>query len=983
MNNIIEEPRPSNSGVVNAGISGKSGAYAKIGRTSTLQAIPSVIHFGGYRLKRKHQQRLQIVNVSNESIRVTVMPAQTTFFNLRYKNGKKGLIAPGMVEEFLVEFTPTEWKYYYDCVRFHCHDENILVPIHGYPVMNDVLFPRDINMGRCPLGITTERVIPLECKVPIQFEFEFTIEEEHPDFEVVPMKGIVPANGAIGIKIRFHPLKLSTVQTKLRLDISQFNFKPYTIVISGSAGAGMTKEIADAGAKREFERKLSTMTVEQPPKIPVKDPAANHISEKRRKRYERLKKLGKLPSQMRKTGVVNQEEQETKLEGLRIPTKETFEKGGVKALNFILTQKKGHLKPKDLKNAIAEQRALRERQQAATQKMRDAMESAGDENGASLPSKVIVAAERGDGSDQPRQLRELAFLQDIADIDKAESAREFQSIGEHIGEPLLSAGEIKEVRLARQEKRRNDKRRFEAAARDATETISLGPYQTPPTRVEVLIDTHPEFEPTFDPYQNDVWGMRKQVLKRFSECVTKVCIRKRSDERIASILRRLGDAKTPEAVQALVEYDNKQKRAASKVAADAARAALSTTTEEEGDKTEPVAFVIQREGPPEEYAPGGAGKVPGESRNKSKRALNSDISDDKQLVPFHEYAYFRLKEPKEYIEHGYTEIPIPALQSYVPKPNRQIENGAPEEAGALLSREEVESSIDEDTINVNDEVEESNDKKVLKRENVDPSEMSKAQEGMIESDKLLKYVQMPQAKAAGLLEMRRELPALARFPQHVETDPHYALRPVSGLRDIPAGGADETVEVCKETTRGLVCSAWRSTYRPKMLATEAKDDEVPKELERALPEDDLSDSDTDSEDDVGHPLKENELLLTPSLARSLYDDVKVEFGEQNLQSTVSCINHRVRTPGSVEPNSAAAAAEEHAARDAELKRGNVPFDVERDQALLRLAKNIKERRENTLNRLPEAAMDFAETLHHPYSKAQVLDWTKISGYEIW
>ena len=31
----------------------------------------------------------------------------------------------------------------------------------------------------------------------------------------------------------------------------------------------------------------------------------------------------------------------------------------------------------------------------------------------------------------------------------------------------------------------------------------------------------------------------------------------------------------------------------------------------------------------------------------------------------------------------------------MPKPNRQIENGAPEEAGALLSREEVESSIAE------------------------------------------------------------------------------------------------------------------------------------------------------------------------------------------------------------------------------------------------------------------------------------------------
>lgn len=58
------------------------------------------------------------------------------YFRRRFKMrcSKKGLVAPGSSEVITVDFHPREHRYHYDCLRLHTDSENLLVPLHGYPV---------------------------------------------------------------------------------------------------------------------------------------------------------------------------------------------------------------------------------------------------------------------------------------------------------------------------------------------------------------------------------------------------------------------------------------------------------------------------------------------------------------------------------------------------------------------------------------------------------------------------------------------------------------------------------------------------------------------------------------------------------------------------------------------------------------------------------------------------------------------------------
>ena len=200
------------------------------------------MHFGGYEIGKTHTQRLVITNTSRVSRRIHVVLPSTPFF--RAECSRCWLAAPGMSERVDVQFCPTEHRYYYDCVRVHAEDGNLLVLLHAYPVMNETVFPGG-GFGLCAVGAEHARV-PLRCKVPIAFEFYATLNATSGPFTVDPKRGVVPANGEVIVTIRFAPTTLRTAVADLVVETSQFGSAPKTCRVRGTGFPSVARDRAIA-----------------------------------------------------------------------------------------------------------------------------------------------------------------------------------------------------------------------------------------------------------------------------------------------------------------------------------------------------------------------------------------------------------------------------------------------------------------------------------------------------------------------------------------------------------------------------------------------------------------------------------------------------------------------------------------------------------------------------------------------------------------
>ncbi|XP_027867106.1 cilia- and flagella-associated protein 221 isoform X1 [Xiphophorus couchianus] len=206
--------------------------YARLKSNSHIEADPAELHFSGFELGKSYTKTVNLINISNAPVNIHIIPTLTKHFQTTYT--KKDRLIPGLAYTVNVAFCPEDWHYFSDCIRVHCKDEeNLFIPVHAYPVINDLHIPTHIDFSAIPLGQSVRHVIPLSCSCPVDFEFQVYVIQPHDAYSIHPLTGVIPANGEVLMTVTFCPLQYETSQFTFQLVVAHFNTKPYLCTITG------------------------------------------------------------------------------------------------------------------------------------------------------------------------------------------------------------------------------------------------------------------------------------------------------------------------------------------------------------------------------------------------------------------------------------------------------------------------------------------------------------------------------------------------------------------------------------------------------------------------------------------------------------------------------------------------------------------------------------------------------------------------------
>lgn len=642
-----------------------------------LVAHPASVHFGGFALGQRYEQRVLVTNNSAKPVRLRFVLPVKGFARVTFARERRPLLPAGLSEELVVAFTPTAFQYHYDCVQVRAEEVvyasntdtkllgSFVVPIHAYPVLNDVRFPTRMDFGAVPCGGVGRRSFDLTCSVPIEFEFDLTLAKAHPSFTVFPLQGVIPPNGSARLEFEFRPLVFVTASAEVVLHVSQFGFSPMKCVLVGSSSPSEELHTVSVAAGRSETKE--TAIEEKRAQTPAQSPAkmSSRVPRDSRQRKQSPTDVGGKGS------------------GLEIPA----DLSTVTSVNFVLTQQPGKLKPKDLKKVVETSRELRKRQRheqatlhAASDAVADPVTSPSSSSHPlerlALTFPVLVREEETflHRTDASRQIKELFFTQEVSDSEQMERELEYQSHKNRLGDALLTAPELEwlqqmrglNARALEQREREKQRRRFSTEAFDAQ-------TQPTPETPKVPLGALPAhyvaaYTPDFKAYKNDLWARRKRVVQRFVRAVSTCVVRIRAQRRLEKLQRWLGSSRTRAQVQ-------------ERVARDWQRQSLGGGGGNESGLKGPASPSLQTQG-------GGNAQVLFfesfplvEEKTHTPREFLAQPADVGSLK-FDSFAFLPLREPNEAQLSGHEPLELPPLPTYVPlESERRLRTGAADECG--------------------------------------------------------------------------------------------------------------------------------------------------------------------------------------------------------------------------------------------------------------------------------------------------------------
>lgn len=648
-----------------------------------LYAQPASVHFGGFALDQTYQQRIFVHNNSAKPVRLQYTMPSKSFFRAAFAQERKPFVSAGLGEELIVTFKPTAFQYHYDCIQVRCEEVayasntdtvllgKCLIPIHAYPVLNEVKFPTRMDFGVVPLGDIGRKHFDLSCSVPIEFEYELELAKMHPSFTIFPLRGRIPANGAARIELEFRPLLYATASAEIVLHVSQMGFAPMKCLLAGSSSSDSQPPTVAASEDSSLpksptsQRRNHSSSSSSPQRSPSKSQrsATTASDDKPRKRgTNKDEESESAPPDLEKIGT------------LEIPA----DLSSMSSVNFMLTQQPGKLKPKDLKKAVEANREMKKRQKEEQAKL-SASNTSGDavsERGSSstlaspmaLTFHVLVREEENflKRAEVSRQIKEMFFAQELSDMDQMEKELEFQSHKIHVGQELLTPQQVAFLRQIREMNTLELERRQRERMRNQFSTVAFNTRTQPTPEVPnppcAMLPAHfvPAYAPDFKTYKNDLWTRRKRVVQKLVRGISTCILRVRAQRRLEKIQKWLGSANTRAQVQEKVALDWKHR-----IGHGGTLATVSSPEKEEQPSSEQVYFI--------ESFP-----LVDEKAHAPPREFIAQPADWE--LKFDTLTFFPVRERDEALLSGHEPLELPPLPTYIPlEKHRELRCGAEDE----------------------------------------------------------------------------------------------------------------------------------------------------------------------------------------------------------------------------------------------------------------------------------------------------------------